>query len=120
MREQPTLVRQVSAILFRQDPVGINFKDNTDEYDAEAGTIVGRRGELQTKEDVYRVVREEFVRWFGEGYDRCDRLDDAATEIGCRSHLTQLGGRHASRSASASSPLFTLLRPSMPFSLARL
>src|SRR5438552_13976949 len=28
------------ALLFRHDPVGINFEDNTDEYAPEAGTIL--------------------------------------------------------------------------------
>ena len=37
---QRDLVDEVSRLLFRADPVGINFETNTDEYDAEAETIV--------------------------------------------------------------------------------
>jgi hypothetical protein len=36
------LFTEVSAILFRHDPIGINFEGNTDEYDPEAGTILPR------------------------------------------------------------------------------
>jgi hypothetical protein len=31
---------RLPALLFRHDLIGINFKDNTDEYDAEVGTIL--------------------------------------------------------------------------------
>jgi hypothetical protein len=34
------LVDQVQALLFRHDPMGINFDFNTDEYDPEVGTIL--------------------------------------------------------------------------------
>ena len=34
------LLGEISAILFRHDPMRINFEVNTDEYDAEAGTIL--------------------------------------------------------------------------------
>ncbi len=58
------LLNEVSAILFRQDPIGINFEDNTDEYDPEAGTILPRlRGGLSVEEST-AIVHEEFVRWF--------------------------------------------------------
>jgi hypothetical protein len=36
------IVGRVSALLFAADPVGINFDDNTDEYDLEAEMIVIR------------------------------------------------------------------------------
>ncbi len=31
---------RLAQILFEEDPVGINFEDNTAEYEAEAGTIL--------------------------------------------------------------------------------
>jgi hypothetical protein len=55
----------VSAALFEDDPVGINFESNTDEYDPEVGTILPRLEDCVSEDDVARVVREEFVRWFG-------------------------------------------------------
>lgn len=61
------LLAEISAILFRHDPIGINFEDNRDEYDAEAGTILPRlRGDM-TAEEATAVVHEEFVRWFSHG-----------------------------------------------------
>jgi len=55
----------VSALLFRYDPISINFETNTDEYDPEAGTILPRLRNCETATDVQQVVHEEFVRWFG-------------------------------------------------------
>lgn len=54
----------VSSVLFRHDPIGINFETNTDEYDPEAGTILPRLRTCETAADVQRAVYEEFVRWF--------------------------------------------------------
>lgn len=55
---------EISAILFLHDPIGINFDDNTDEYDAEAGTIISRLRSDMSVDDATAVVHEEFVRWF--------------------------------------------------------
>ncbi len=51
-------------LLFRHDPIGINFDDNADEYDPEVETILPRLNDCRSREDVLRVVHEEFVRWF--------------------------------------------------------
>jgi hypothetical protein len=61
---QEALVSQVEALLFRHDPIGINFEDNTDEYRAEAQTIVIRMPEASSVEDLRAIVHQEFVRWF--------------------------------------------------------
>jgi hypothetical protein len=58
------LLNEVSAILFRHDPIGINFEDNTDEYDPEAGTILPRLRRGLSAEETTTIVHEEFVRWF--------------------------------------------------------
>ena len=55
----------VTALLFRHDPVGINLEDNTDEYEAEAGTILPRLNGCQSEVEVLQVVHEEFCHWFG-------------------------------------------------------
>ena len=62
--EYRELFEVVSALLFRHDPVDINFESNTDEYEPEVGTILPRLKGCQSPEDVRRVVHEEFVRWF--------------------------------------------------------
>ena len=59
------LFASISAALFEADPVGINFDDNTDEYDPEAGTIIPRLGSAKSAEDVQAIVYEEFCTWFG-------------------------------------------------------
>jgi hypothetical protein len=56
------LFEAVSAILFRRDPMGINFVENTDEYEPEVGTILPRLRTCMTEADVRRVVHEEFSR----------------------------------------------------------
>ncbi len=58
------LFDEVSTLLFRHDPVGINFETNSDEYEPEVGTILPRLHSCSTVDDVRRVVHEEFVRWF--------------------------------------------------------
>jgi hypothetical protein len=57
---------EVSAALFAADPVGINFGDNTDEYDPEAGTILPRLQEAHSADTVQVIVYEAFCRWFGK------------------------------------------------------
>jgi len=56
--------QRLNDIIFSEDPIGINFKENTDEYEPEVGTILPRLRDCRSKDDVERVVHEEFVRWF--------------------------------------------------------
>lgn len=53
-----------AGLLFRHDPIGINFDNNADEYEPEVGTILPRLHACQSPGDVLKVVHEEFVRWF--------------------------------------------------------
>ena len=63
---QEDRVASIACLLFDQDPIGINFVDNTDEYRSEAETITLRLPETSTKAELLRIVHEEFVMWFGE------------------------------------------------------
>ena len=82
VREHPDLVRRVSAVMFRRDPVRINFETNTDEYAFEAGSVVARLSECGSPADVRRVVVEEFCHWFGPEYAAItDRLHPLADEV---------------------------------------
>ena len=63
-RAYGALFDEVSGLLFEADPIGINFENNQDEYDAEAGTIIPRLRDCVDAEQVCTVVFEEFVRWF--------------------------------------------------------
>ena len=58
------LFESVSGIFFRNDPIGINFESNTDEYEAEVGTILPRLRSCASPSDVRTVIHQEFVRWF--------------------------------------------------------
>lgn len=51
-------------ILFRNDPIGINFEINTDEYEPEVGTILPRLKEARSPEDLQKIIHQEFVSWF--------------------------------------------------------
>ena len=64
-QEYAGLYEKVAAILFEEDPVGIYFEHNTDEYEPETGSILPRLKSCKNVEDVRSVVHEEFVRWFG-------------------------------------------------------
>jgi hypothetical protein len=70
-REKPKkqyglLFDNVTALLFQNDPMDINFGDNTDEYEPETGTILPRLADAETVDDVQTIVHEEFCRWFDE------------------------------------------------------
>ena len=60
------LFAEVSAILYRHDPIGIASGAPSDEYDPEVGTILPRLKECRSEQDAQNVVFEEFGRWFGE------------------------------------------------------
>lgn len=64
-KQNPRFFTAVSNAMFLRDPIGLNFKTNTDEYDAEAGTVIPRLEKCSSSDDVVVVLHEEFVRWFG-------------------------------------------------------
>lgn len=64
-QEHPQLFAKVTGAMFRDDPIGINFETNTDEYDPEAGTVIPRLKDCSSAEDVTVVLHEEFSTWFG-------------------------------------------------------
>jgi hypothetical protein len=61
-----SLFDEVSAALFAADPVGINFGENLDEYDPEAGSILPRLDGARSADRVQVIVYEEYCRWFGK------------------------------------------------------
>jgi len=64
--EYGELFDSVAALLFRHDPVGINFEMNPDEYQTETGTILPRLRGCKSEDEVRQVIHEEFVRWFDD------------------------------------------------------
>jgi hypothetical protein len=54
----------IAAVLYRADPVGMNFGFNPDEYEPVAEAILPRLNSCKHEDDVLRVIHEEVVRWF--------------------------------------------------------
>jgi|SRR5215467_2064050 len=67
--EYGELFDSVAALLYRHDPIGINFDfdENADEYEPEARTILPKLRSCHSADDVLHVVHGEFVRWFDSG-----------------------------------------------------
>ena len=61
----PEFFAAVSKLMFEHDPISINFGENTDEYEAEAGSVIPRLRSCGSADDATTVVHEEFQRWFG-------------------------------------------------------
>ena len=80
----------ISALLFEADPIGINFKDNTDEYEPEVDTILPRLSSCANAAEAEKVIHEEFVRWF-------DR-DTAGPQERYRAVAKQIWKRYRARS----------------------
>ncbi len=55
----------ISAALFRADPIGIAFAENTDEYDIETASIIVELEKCECRDDVLKVVHGVFVQYFG-------------------------------------------------------
>ena len=85
----PELYDAVLALLYRHDPVGINFEINPDEYEPEVGTILPRLQGCSSPEDVQRVVYEKFQRWFGDSTGQYERYAGIASDLWAlwRKHL---------------------------------
>jgi hypothetical protein len=62
--EYGELFDSMAALLYRHDPIGINFEVNTDEYESEAETILPKLRSCRSADDVLQAVHAEFVRWF--------------------------------------------------------
>ncbi len=73
----------MEELLFRLDPVGLNFETNTDEYSSEVGTILPRLKDAKSDCDVLTIVQEEFAHWFNLSDDQLARLKyhELAVEI---------------------------------------
>jgi hypothetical protein len=72
---------ETSALLYRHDPIGINFEINPDEYEPEVGTILPRLDGCRSVEDVQRVVYEEFRRWFASSAGSYEKYSEVASEL---------------------------------------
>jgi hypothetical protein len=97
-RQYGELYDRLSRLLFAADPIGINFDDNTDEYEPEVGSILPRLRTCSSAGDVQKVVHEEFCRWFDA--DQAGPLD-AYEKIGRDIWTAIRGTRWASESGTS-------------------
>ena len=80
--EYRELFDEVNKLIFSDDPIGINFEDNTDEYEPEVGTILPLLRNCESSDDVRRIVHQEFVNWFDASIAGPEeRYTKVATEI---------------------------------------
>lgn len=63
--EYGDLFDSAAEVLFRHDPIEINFEYNTDEYEPEVRTILPRLKTCASAGEVRSVVNQEFQKWFG-------------------------------------------------------
>ncbi len=62
------LVEKVEKILFEEDPYGLNFGDNVDEYEPEASTILPRLRNCRSASDTRIVIHKAFCYWGNVSY----------------------------------------------------
>jgi hypothetical protein len=112
------LFAAVSEAMFHHDPIGINFGGNSDEYDAEAGTVIHRLVDCESTEDVERILHEEFVIWFSAenagaqaGYtELAGKSGDCGPHIGLSKRFLRRGGSLASPTRQRGSDFSSLAR----------
>lgn len=68
-REYKALYAELAQAFFEVDPVGVNFDENTDEYELEVGTVLPRLKSAKSAADVYTILVEEFTFWFEGSFD---------------------------------------------------
>jgi hypothetical protein len=94
--EYKKLFEEASALLFRHDPIGLDYETNIDEYDPEVGTVLPRLSSCGSPEDVQRVLHEEFIRWFSPAdAGPAERYREAAVELWALWQRHELRGRDA-------------------------
>jgi hypothetical protein len=94
--EYGELFDAVAEILFRHDPIDINFEVNTDEYHPEVGTILPRLKTCASQQDVATVIHEEFHRWFDGMEGPRERYTEIAEEVWALWLKSPLSGRDKS------------------------
>lgn len=72
--EYSGLYEKVEALLFRHDPIGINFEENTDEYELETSLLRPRLRACRSAADVTRMVHKVFEECFGYIEARAESL----------------------------------------------
>lgn len=73
---------EVAAILFRHDPIGINFETNTDEYEPEVDRILPKLRRVHSKEELLRIIHGTFVvMFYADIAGSVERYESIAQEV---------------------------------------
>jgi hypothetical protein len=81
-KSYPRLFDTMAEILFRHDPLDINFEHNADEYHPEVSTIMPRLKSATSENEVLQIIHEEFIKWFDEDMaGPKEKYADSAREI---------------------------------------
>ena len=82
---------RLAALLFEEDPIGINFGDNSDEYEPEVGSILPQLASCRGLDDIQTMVHREFCAWFGaDTAGPSERYARVASRV--HSELSDFGG----------------------------
>jgi hypothetical protein len=82
---------RLAALLFEEDPIGINFGDNSDEYEPEVGSILRQLASCRGMEDIQSMVHREFCAWF-DAYTAGPRGHYARIAARIQRELSDVGG----------------------------
>lgn len=74
------LFADMAALFFEVDPAGVNYDENSDEYEPEVGTVLPRLKSAESAADVRQILDEEFDFWFESSYSR-DRMSELAERL---------------------------------------
>ncbi|KND47071.1 MAG: hypothetical protein AB199_01425 [Parcubacteria bacterium C7867-004] len=64
VKEYSEAFDKVSMVLFEHDPIGLNFDDNVDEYELEAGMVMNRFPKANNIDELATIIFEVFVECF--------------------------------------------------------
>jgi RPA family protein len=64
IKEYENLLKAITEILSRHDPVGISFREIDNKYEPEAKTILRKLDRCYSVEDVAKMVHQDFKSWF--------------------------------------------------------
>ncbi len=81
-KEYGRFYRAVSDILFRHNPMELDGKHNTGDYNPEVDVLLSRIGEAKDRDALQQLLFEVFLTDFGaENCGNRDRYEGAASEI---------------------------------------
>lgn len=65
-KDHPKEFIDINLVLFKYDPIGLNFDTNFDEYEGEARRILERYKEAKDEEQLAAIIKQVFIEQFDE------------------------------------------------------